>query len=218
MDEKTNDTKKTGKKRNIFGSVFPQKYDFEAMLVEQAENTLAGMETFIQWINEETLTPPDELISVGSEVDLLRYKLEARLIEAFSTPFNRQDIYMLSRNIDYILNYAVETAREMHAFNVSPDDPIRDMSLSLLHGTRHVVEGTRYLGTDKGRVEDSIRKGRKHVHMIEDRYITCMADLFGSDDAMNAMKKREIYYHLRDAGKALRITLYIMHKAMVGLA
>ncbi|WP_062397964.1 hypothetical protein [Methanogenium cariaci] len=126
---------------------------------------------------------------------------------------------MLSRNIDYILNYAVETAREMHAFNVSPDDPIRDMSLSLLHGTRHVVEGTRYLGTDKGgRVEDSIRKGRKHVHMIEDRYITCMADLFGSDDAMNAMKKREIYYHLRDAGKALRITLYIMHKAMVGLA
>ncbi|WP_062397966.1 hypothetical protein [Methanogenium cariaci] len=82
MDEKTNDTKKTGKKRNIFGSVFPQKYDFEAMLVEQAENTLAGgMETFIQWINEETLTPPDELISVGSEVDLLRYKLEARLIE-----------------------------------------------------------------------------------------------------------------------------------------
>lgn len=218
MDENTNEPKKSGRMRGIFGSLFPQKYNFEAMLVEQAESTFAGMEAYLQWINEDTLTPPDELIRTGSEVDLLRYKLEARLIEAFSTPFNRQDIYMLSRNIDYILNYAIETAREMYAFGVSPDEPIREMSLSLLYGTRHVVEGTRYLGTDKGRVEDSIRKGRKHVHAIEDMYITCMADLFQTGDAMTAMKKREIYYHLRDAGKALRITLYIMHKAVVGLA
>ncbi|WFN34555.1 DUF47 domain-containing protein [Methanogenium sp. S4BF] len=218
MNENTNDPKKPGRMRGMFGSLFPLKYDFEAMLVEQAESTFSGMEAFLQWINEDTLTPPDELIRIGSEVDLLRYKLEAKLIEAFSTPFNRQDIYTLSRNIDYILNYAVETAREMHAFGVSPDEPIREMSLSLLYGTRHVVEGTQYLGTDKARVEDSIRKGRKHVHAIEDMYITCMTDLFRTGDAMNAMKKREIYYHLRDAGKALRITLYIMHKAVVGLA
>jgi len=218
MDEKKNDPKKAGKMRGIFGSLFPQKYDFEAMLVEQAESTFVGMEAYLQWINEDALTPPDELISIGSEVDLLRYKLEARLIEAFSTPYDRQDIYRLSRNIDYILNYAIETAREMHAFGVSPDESIREMSLSLVHGTRHVVEGTRYLGVDKARVEDSIRKGRKHVHTIEDTYITCMADLFQTDDAMSAMKKREIYYHLRGAGKALRITLYTMHKAVVGLA
>ena len=218
MDEKKNERKKSGKMRGIFGSLFPQKYDFEAMLVEQAESTFTGLEKYVQWINEDALTPPDELIKIGNEVDLLRYKLEARLIDAFSTPYNRQDIYRFSRNIDYILNYAVETAREMHAFGVSPDEPIREMSLSLLYGTRHVVEGTRYLGVDKGRVEDSIRKGRKHVHTIEDIYITCMADLFQTDDAMNAMKKREIYYHLRDGGKALRITLYTMHKAVVGLA
>ena len=218
MGEKTKEPKKSGKKRGIFSSIFPQKYDFEAMLVEQAESTFAGMEAFVEWINEEPLAPPDALVSIGSDVDLIRYRLEAKLIDAFSTPYSRQDIYRLSRNIDYILNYAVETAREMHAFGVSPDEPIREMSTALLHGTRHVVDGTRYLGADKGRVEDSIRKGRKHVHLIEDIYIACMADLFCTDDAMNAMKKREIYYHLRDAGKALRITLYIMHKAVVGLA
>lgn len=43
--------------RGIFGSLFPQKYDFEAMLVEQAESTFAGMEVFLQWINEDALTP-----------------------------------------------------------------------------------------------------------------------------------------------------------------
>ncbi|WAI00558.1 DUF47 domain-containing protein [Methanogenium organophilum] len=218
MDENTNEQGLKRKKYGIFGSFFPPKYDFEAMLVEQAERTLAGMEAFTRWMNEDTLTSPDALIQIGREVDLHRYNLEARLLEAFSTPFNRQDIYTFSRNMDYILNHAVETAREMHAFGVIPDEPIREMSQSLLHGTRHVLEGTRYLGTDKGRVEDSIRKGRKHVHAIEDIYITCMADLFQTNDAMEAMKKREIYYHLRGGGKALRMTLYIMHKAVVGLA
>lgn len=218
MGEKTNEQEIKRKKRWIFGSFFPPKYDFEAMLVEQAERTLAGMEAFTRWMNEETLISPDDLIQTGSEVDLERYKMEARLLEAFSTPFNRQDIYTLSRNMDYILNHAVETAREMYAFGVKPDEHIREMSFALLYGTRHVLEGTRYLGSDKGRVEESIRKGRKHVHAIEDLYIACMAELFQTDDAMEAIKKREIYYHLRGGGKALRMTLYIMHKAVVGLA
>ncbi|MDE4908850.1 DUF47 domain-containing protein [Methanogenium marinum] len=218
MDTKKNNPEKNGKKRNLFGSVFPQEYNFEAMLVEQAEITLSGMEIFIEWIHEDSLVSPSVLISTGKEVDLVRYRLEDKLMEAFSTPFNRQDIYTLSRNIDYILNYAVDTAREMHAFDVSPDDPIREMSENLLYGTRQVVEGTRSLGTDKEKVEECIRKGRTYVHTIEDCYIACMADLFRTDDAMNAMKKREIYHHLRDGGKALRMTLYIMHKAVVGLA
>jgi uncharacterized protein Yka (UPF0111/DUF47 family) len=218
MDENTKEPKKMGRMRGMFGSLFPQKYDFVAMLVEQAESTVTGMEAYLEWVNQDIPFPPDDLIRIGGEVDLLRYTLEARLIEAFSTPFNRRDIYTLSRNIDYILNYAVEIAREMYAFDVRPDEPIREMSLSLLYGTRHVVEGTRYLGTDKARVEVSIRNGRMQIHAIEDTYISCMADLFQTDDVMNAMKKREIYYLLREAGKALRITLSIMHKTVVGQA
>lgn len=218
----TNDTKKPekkgGKRRGLFDAVFPQEYDFQEMLIHQAESTLAGMEVFIAWVDAATPTPPDELVGIEDDLDRVRYDLENRLLEAFSTPFNRQDIYTLSRNIDYILNYAVDTAREMYAFDVLPDPPIREMAHSLLFGTRHIVDGTRALGTDKGEVEECIRKGRSQVHSIEDRYIVCMADLFRTDDVMEAMKKREIYHHLHDAGKALQRALYIMHKAQVGLA
>jgi hypothetical protein len=57
-----------------------------------------------------------------------------------------------------------------------------------------------------------------HIHAIEDTYIACMADLFKTDDVMDAMKKREIYYLLRNAGKALSVTLDIIHKSVVGQA
>ena len=218
----TNDTKKPekkgGKRRGIFDAVFPQEYDFEAMLTHQAECTLTGMEALIAWLDADTLTAPDELIRIGDDVDRVRYELEDLLLEAFSTPFNRQDIYTLSRNIDYILNYAVDTAREMYAFDVLPDPPIREMAQALLSGTRHVVEGIRSIGTDKAQVEECIRKGRTQVHSIEDRYIACMAELFRTDDVMEAMKKREIYHHLHDGGTALRRALYIIHKTQVGLA
>ncbi|NLO76970.1 MAG: DUF47 domain-containing protein [Methanomicrobiales archaeon] len=204
--------------RGMFGSLFPQKYDFVGMLVEQAENTVTGMEAYIAWVNQDIPIPPDNLIKIGGELDVLRYTLEARLMEAFSTPFSRQDIYTLSRNIDYVMDYAVEIAREMYAFDVNPDEHIRAMSLSLLYGTRYVVEGTRYLGMEKAGVEVSIRNGRMHIHAIEDTYIACMADLFKTDDVMDAMKKREIYYLLRNAGKALSVTLDIIHKSVVGQA
>ena len=188
------------------------------MLEEQAECTQAGVGTFVFWLKDVPLKDPVHIDRMAEEVDEFRHRMENKMASAFSTPFDRQDMYNLSRHMDYILNHVVDTAREMHAFGVIPDEPVREMSQSLLHGTRHVLEGTRYMGTDKGRVEDSIRKGRKHVHAIEDIYITCMADLFQTDNAMEAMKKREIYYHLRGGGKALRMTLYIMHKAVVGLA
>jgi hypothetical protein len=35
---------------------------------------------------------------------------------------------------------------------------------------------------------------------------------------MAALRKREVYHHLRDAGRALRNTADIMHRTAVGLA
>ena len=34
-------------KQNIFNSIFPREYNFEEMLAEQADKTLAGVETLV---------------------------------------------------------------------------------------------------------------------------------------------------------------------------
>jgi uncharacterized protein Yka (UPF0111/DUF47 family) len=205
-------------KRTVFGLFFPQGYDFEGMLADQADRTVLGVRTFIDWLREGDLHEPIPLEKLEEDVDEMRYDLEEKLKDAFSTPFDRQDLYSLSRNIDYILNFATETAREMYAFEVRPDDAIMTMAESLLRGTAYLASGVRALMMDKGKVNEAIRGARTAAHEMDDVYITSLARAFRSEDFVEAMKKREVYHHLRDAGRALRMAKDALHRSVVGLS
>lgn len=205
------------RKRGIWESLFPRKYDFEGMLAEQGRQTCLLMERLRDWLDRRPLTDPADLVAMARKIDAMRYEMEDKLMDAFSTPFDRQDIYTLSRRMDDILNNAVETAEEMYAFGVEPDDTIRGMVASLLDGTGHLSEATGILSSRKERVEEIIPLVRESIHRMEDLYLSGMAGILSQDDPMAAMRKREIYHHLRDAGTSLRETQYILHKAVVGL-
>jgi uncharacterized protein Yka (UPF0111/DUF47 family) len=213
MQEKSHDKEKRG----IFSSIFPREYDFEKMLSDQAEKTLEGVHTFIRWLEQDSLEEPRVLVQIEEEVDELRYEMEGKLVTSFSTPFDRQDIYSLSRQMDYILNYASETAREIYAFQVSPDPYVLDMAAALLDGTEQLVMGVKIMRQDSLKVEERIRRTRRALHRIDEIYINSMADLFQTEDTMNALKKREVYHHLRDAGRALRSAVDFLHRAVMGL-
>ncbi|UUX93623.1 DUF47 domain-containing protein [Methanoplanus endosymbiosus] len=205
------------KKKGLFGSIFPKDHDFRFMLADQADKTLEGVQTLVNWLDEKPLRDPIELEIIAGDVDKMRYNMEEILIEAFSTPFDRQDIYSLSRNMDYILNYSKETAREIYAYKVDPDPTILDMSNALLLGTKCVYEGVNSINNDGEKIREMIRRSRNAIHELEDIYITGTSELFKSDDPMDALKKREVYHHLRDAGRALRSTVDTLHTVVVGL-
>ncbi|MDG6257930.1 MAG: DUF47 family protein [Methanomicrobiaceae archaeon] len=204
------------RRRGVFDVIFPREYDFEQMLETQAGGTLEGVETFVRWLHSTPLEEPSALEHIEEEVDAMRHDMEDKLISSFSTPFDRQDIYSLSRQMDYILNFSEETAREMYAFGVSPDLPILDMAGALLRGTRCMARGVAIMHTDRKKMERTIREARRAMREIEEIYITSMAELLHTDDAMNALRKREVYHHLRDAGRALRNSVDILHTAVVG--
>lgn len=216
MNEKKSEHEKK-MKQSIFNSIFPREYNFEEMLAEQADKTLTGVETFVIWLNSSPLTYPVHLVQIEEEVDAMRHRMEDQLINSFSTPFDRQDIYDLSRQMDYLLNFSKETAIEMYTFGVGADKTILAMAEALLRGTAFTVKGVKIMNTDKGGVEDLIRKASDADHEIKALYVAGMAELFRTDDPMNALKNREIYNHLRDAGRALRRTLDILHHSVVGL-
>ena len=204
-------------RRGILDRIFPLEHDFLQMLVDQAEQTHAGVEAFVAWLETGCAGPPDNVRRIERDLDKMRYELEEQLVDAFSTPFDREDLYSLSRQMDYILNFSSETAREMHAFGVAPDRAIDRMARLLLEGTRAVVEGVGVMTSDEARVRESIREGRAALHRIEDAYIDGLAEALRGTDAMEALRRREVYHHLRDGGRALRSTLDVLHRAVVGL-
>jgi uncharacterized protein Yka (UPF0111/DUF47 family) len=207
-----------GRKKDIFSLFFPREHDFEAMLARQSERTVSGVQAFIVWLETVPVTNPIELERIENEVDHMRYEMEDTLISSFSTPFDRQDIYTISRQMDYILNFAKETAKEMYAFGVQPDQPILDMAACLVRGTECISRGVNALTADKDTVKEEIRQARDAYNAIEELYISGMADLLRTNDAMHALRTREIYHHLRDSGRAMRDTLDTLHNAVIDLA
>jgi len=216
--DNTSTTPKKVQKKDLFASIFPREYDFEGMLADQADRTVAGVQAFTAWLEILPLTDPVLLEQMEMEVDQMRHDMEVKLIKSFSTPFDRQDIYSISRQTDYILNLAKETAKEMYAFGVEPDEHIKGMAAQLLIGTERIAEGIRVIRTDKSRVENTIRSARESYNALDERYIAGMAELLRTHDAMCAMRTREIYHHLREAGRAMRDTLDILHNAVIDLA
>ena len=206
------------KKKNLFSAFFPREYDFESMLAHQSDWTVSGVKAFVLWLETRPLSNPHELERIENEVDTMRHEMEDKLIQSFSTPFDRQDIYIISRQMDYILNFSKETAKEMYAFGVQTDTPILDMAKYLLSGTQCISQGIKNLNTDKDAVEEEIRHARDTYNLMEEVYISGMAELLRTNDAMNALRTREIYHHLRDAGRAMRDTLDILHNAVIDLA
>ena len=206
------------RKKACFSAIFPREYDFEGMLAAQADRTVAGVQVLVSWLKACPLCNPRELEQIENEVDNMRHEMEARLIKSFSTPFDRQDIYSISRQMDYILNISKETAKEMYAFGVTPDRPIIEMAENLLNGTECIARGIKSMGRDKAAVETEIRHARDTYNSLEEIYIAGMADLLKTNDPMHALRMLEIYHHMRYAGRAMRETLDILHNAVIDLA
>jgi len=187
------------------------------MLAHQSDWTISGVQAFIVWLETRPLSNRHELERIENEVDTMRHDMEDKLIRSFSTPFDRQDIYTISRQMDYILNFSKETAKEMFAFGVPPDKTILEMAKSLISGTECISRGIRNLNTDKDAVEEEIRHARDIYNVMEEVYISGMTELLRTDDAMYALRTREIYHHPRDAARAMRDTLDILHNAVIDL-
>jgi len=58
---------------------------------------------------------------------------------------------------------------------------------------------------------------RRWEREIESTYVGAMVELFRGDDPIKILKCREIYHHLRDAGRTLSITLDTLHRITVGI-
>ena len=92
---------------------------FIKLIHDQAAFTLEGME-FLKAYMAEDSTAAEKLIKSEKEADEARRILIAELNKTFITPFDREDIFSLSRTIDDVLDYAYSTVTEMEVLKVRP--------------------------------------------------------------------------------------------------
>ncbi len=200
---------------DFWEGLFPVKHDFYRMISDQATATTRGVKKLHNWLDSRSAEDYQLLFSQADEADKIRFNMESNLIKAFSTPFDRQDIYSLSVEMARIFEYAKSTLTEMEAFAVRTDPTILNMVQQLNVGTDQFAAAMGLLKESPLESQSNMVNIRKAQLTIETEYQAGMVALFRSTDLMQAMKYREVYHHIKDAAVHLGYTTDVLHRIVV---
>lgn len=183
---------------------FKRKPDkFLQLLIDQAAMTLEGMEALQDFVAEHNPDAAKRITKAEKEADELRRILIDELNRSFVTPFDREDIFGLSRAIDDILDYGYSTVDEMQLFGVQPNSYIRRMVSLLRDAANEIHMATLRLKDHPNVASEHAMRAKALENRVESVYREAIADLFKSpadiEAVMTMLKLREIYRHLSNS-------------------
>ena len=187
--------------RNIFK---PKPNKFLQLLVEQTALTVQGLELLKEYTEKRDSTVAKKIAATEKEADEVRRILIEELMRTFVTPFDREDIFSLSREIDDVLDYANTTVDEMEILDVDPTPYMTRMASLLFEAAQEIELSVERLQDKHLKVAtDHAQRAKALENRVEAVYREALADLFhGVKDfkhVMNVLKVREIYRHLSNA-------------------
>lgn len=176
---------------------------FYTLLTQQAEWTLKGMEALVVYVTEPTPERARQVSQLEGEADEVRRILIDELNRTFITPFDREDIFSLSRTIDDVLDYGYTTVEEMMTLGVAPNEYIRSMASVLRDAAHELYLAMLRLQEHPQVALDHATRAKALENQAERTYRVAIADLFsGAHDIQHVvlmLKMREVYRHLSNA-------------------
>jgi uncharacterized protein Yka (UPF0111/DUF47 family) len=176
-----------------------KKCDFCHLLHAQSVKVLEGLDTLYEWAAGGNVGKKDRVKEIEREADELRRILIEELNQTFVTPFDREDIFSLSRAIDDVMDYADRTVDEMEIYEVKPNAHIIQMIDILRKAARELSDATRLIQQYPNIALEHATKAKACENEMESAYHQALASLFKGDDTVYMLKMREIYRHLSNA-------------------
>jgi predicted phosphate transport protein (TIGR00153 family) len=176
---------------------------FIKLIRDQAALTLEGMDALKAYMTGEDPAAASNLNTKEKEADEARRILIDELNKTFITPFDREDIFSLSRTIDDVLDYAYSTMTEMEILKVEPTPYMQRMASLLRDAAYELSMAVNRLEEHPGVSNDHAQRAKALENRVEDVYREALADLFsGVEDikhVVKMLKLREVYRHLSNA-------------------
>lgn len=187
-----------------FSGIFEPTVDFFALLNQQADKTLEGVTALSKWLKEDGSERCQAVRDLEREADDIKMNVTRQLVSCFVTPFDREDIYELSANLDEVINSSKAVVREMEALSIKSDGTkLAEMSDILVEGCSSLQKSIRYLRTDLKLAAQEALASRKVDTRIGKVYRLAMADLLETDDIKQILRVKEVYKVMLDG--AVRI-------------
>jgi uncharacterized protein len=180
-----------------------RKNVFIGLIHEQASLTLAGLDALKTYMTNQDPIAAETLVSKEKEADEARRILIYELNKTFITPFDREDIFSLSRTIDDVLDYAYSTLIEMQVLKVEPTSYMLRMASLLRDAAYELYMAVDCFDDHAGVATEHAKRAKALENQVEGVYREALADLFsGAEDiahVVKMLKLREVYRHMSNA-------------------
>ncbi|HUG35174.1 MAG TPA: DUF47 family protein [Anaerolineales bacterium] len=176
---------------------------FHKLIQEQASTTYEGLKLLVKYLETQAPEIAEQLALKEKEADETRRILIDELNRTFVTPFDREDIFALSRSIDDVIDYADSTVSEMSILNVAPTPYMTRMASLLKDAAYEIHQAVLRLQKNPAVAIDHAQRAKALENRVEGVYREAVADLFkGPEDVhhvVEMLKMREVYRHLSNA-------------------
>ncbi len=176
---------------------------FIKMIRDQASLTLEGMEALKDYMAGGDHEAAARLNAKEKQADEARRILIDELNQTFVTPFDREDIFDLSRTIDDVIDYAYSTVSEMEILKVGPTPFMLQMASLLRDGAYELVMAVDCLEEHPRVTSEHAHRAKSLENKVENVYREALADLFSDvediEHVVKMLKQREVYRHLSNA-------------------
>jgi predicted phosphate transport protein (TIGR00153 family) len=176
---------------------------FSKLIEEQAALSLEGLKLLVKYLETQDRELAEELSLKEKEADEVRRILIDELNRSFVTPFDREDIFALSRSIDDVIDYADSTVSEMVTLKVQPTQYMQRMATLLKDAAYELYQAVLRLQKHPNVAIDHAQRAKALENRVEGVYREALADLFsGPEDlhhVVEMLKLREVYRHLSNA-------------------
>lgn len=184
--------------------IFKRRQDkFQKLIEQQAALAYEGMKLLVKFLEEPSKEIAEELSLKEKEADEVRRILIDELNRTFVTPFDREDIFALSRTIDDVVDYADTTVTEMSVLNVKPTPFMHRIASLLKDAAYEINNAVVRLPKHPNVAIDHAQRAKALENRVENVYREAIADLFsGPEDVhhiVEMLKMREVYRHLSNA-------------------
>ena len=187
----------------MFGLFKKRRNIFIKLIHDQASLTFDALDALNTYFENNDPQLVDFITRKEKEADEARRILIDELNRTFVTPFDREDIFALSRAIDDVLDYAYSTVNEMVIFEVEATSFMQRISSLLRDAAYELLQAVDRLENNPHVSGEHAQRAKALENRVEDVYREALADLFNGKSDPNHMitilKLREVYRHLSNA-------------------
>jgi len=181
----------------------PDNPDVVGVLRRQVALTVEGMDAFAEWASAGGDAEASAIVHAREhEADAVKAELREALRNAFVTPLDPEDLYALSRGIDWILNHAKDAIGESEVMACPPDEATATMAALLADSVREIDAGVALIAARSGDAAVPADKAVKAERRLEKAYRAAMGALLDIEDLRVVMGRRELYRRLSRMGEA----------------